>query len=81
VKEYQIKLDRVTAKNEELQKIVDNTLPELKGTAGEIVLLEELAAAFRNDDIQPKKPGREMADIVQTRIFAYPFDRNCQNNL
>jgi len=40
--------------------------PELRGTAGEFVLMEELKKCFPKDDIQPKKPGREMADVILT---------------
>ena len=63
-KEFQIRLDRVKTKNDELQRIVDNIPPELQGTAGEFVLLDELLRAFPKDDIQSKKVGKEMADVI-----------------
>jgi Uncharacterized protein conserved in bacteria (DUF2130) len=51
---------------EKLQKTVDSVPPELRGTAGEIVLFDALHNAFPNDELVPKIAGVEMADVIQT---------------
>ncbi|MBC8157624.1 DUF2130 domain-containing protein [Armatimonadetes bacterium] len=41
---------------------------ELRGTASEFVLLDELKKAFPDDDVRPKKFGVAMADVVQVVV-------------
>jgi hypothetical protein len=48
---------------EKLQKTLYNIPPELRGTAGEFVLLDELKKEFGLDEFTPKKVGVAMADI------------------
>ena len=71
-KEFELQHNRIEADNkklmdqvEKLQKTLDNIPPELRGTAGEFVLIDELKNEFRTDEILPKKPGVPMADVVQ----------------
>lgn len=71
-KEFDLQSSRIEEENknlmkqvEKLQKTVDNIPPELRGTAGEFVLLDELKKEFDKDEITPKKVGVAMADIVQ----------------
>jgi hypothetical protein len=53
---------------EKLQKTVDSVPPELRGTAGEIVLLDTLHDAFPDDELVPKIAGVQMADVIQTIV-------------
>ena len=53
---------------EKLQKTLDNIPPELRGTAGEFVLIEELKKEFRTDNIVGKRVGVAMADAVQSIV-------------
>ena len=55
-------------KVEKLEKVLDNIPPELRGTAGELVLQEELQKEFPTDKFTSKKVGVEMADIIQTIV-------------
>ena len=73
--EYKINLYRISTINKDLenklsqqQKIIDNVPPELKGTASEINLLDELKNAFPMDELTLKVHGREMADVMQSII-------------
>jgi hypothetical protein len=54
---------------EKLQKTLENVPPELRGTASEIFLLDELHETFPTDDLVPKKVGVEMAHVVQTILM------------
>jgi hypothetical protein len=68
ITQYELQLSRMHGQLEKMQKTVDSIPPELRGTAGEFVLLEELNNGFPKDDIQAKKPGREMADVIHTIV-------------
>lgn len=47
---------------------MDSIPSELRGTAGEIILLDELHAEFPTDELEPKIVGKEMPDVVQTVV-------------
>lgn len=71
-KEFELQHSRIESDNkklmdqvEKLQKTLDNIPPELRGTAGEFVLLDELKKEFGLDEFTPKKVGVAMADIIQ----------------
>jgi hypothetical protein len=64
----QLLLSRVQEEAEKMRQTIENIPPEFRGTAGELVLLEELRAAFPHDDLIPKKVGVEMPDVVQTIV-------------
>ena len=57
-------MDRV----EKLQKTLDNIPAELRGTAGEFILVDELKREFVMDEIKPKRVGVAMADAVQVVV-------------
>ena len=65
-KEDELKISRAGRQIEVLEKILDNVPPEFRGTAGEIVLYDELHRAFPQDDLTQKTVGKEMPDVVQT---------------
>lgn len=74
-KEFETQLKRIEAHNKELlaevekqKRTLDSIPPELKGTAGEFVLIDELKEEFRTDDITGKRVGAAMADIVQNVV-------------
>ena len=67
-KENELKLKRLETKLEEQQKIIDSKSSELKGTAGEFVLLELLEKEFPKDLFTTKKNGKAMSDIIQTIV-------------
>ena len=48
---------------EKLQQTLENVPPEFRGTAGELMLLEDLRAAFPKDNLVPKTVGVEMPDL------------------
>jgi hypothetical protein len=50
---------------EKLQKILDNIPQELRATASEFVLSDELKKEFPSDDVRTKKVGVAMADVIQ----------------
>ena len=69
-KQYKMQQDRIEADNrklmdqvEKLQKTLDNIPAELRGTAGEIILAEELKREFVRDEIKQKKVGVALADV------------------
>ena len=73
--EYKLKLDRIQSDNKELvtkaeklQKTLDSIPSELRDTASEIVLLDDLHNAFPTDDLVPTIVGVEMADVIQTIV-------------
>jgi hypothetical protein len=47
---------------------LDTIAPERRGTAGEIILFDDLHAAFPQDRLMPKIVGKEMPDIIQTIV-------------
>lgn len=59
--DYKKLMDRA----EKLQKTLDNIPLELRATASEFVLLDQLKEEFPFDEITPKKVGESMADVVQ----------------
>jgi hypothetical protein len=70
--ELELQLSRANAeyrnlmyRAEKMQKTLDNIPPELRGTAGEFVLIDELKNEFETDELIPKKNGFSMADVVQ----------------
>ena len=74
-KELEIQITRANAESrnlmyrvERMQQTLDNIPPELRGTAGEFVLINELKNEFKTDEIIPKKYGVSMADVVQTIV-------------
>ncbi|HJR84985.1 MAG TPA: hypothetical protein VJ772_06405 [Nitrososphaeraceae archaeon] len=74
-KESELKNTRILSINKELadkveklEKALDNVPPELRGTAGELVLQDELQKEFITDKFVSKKVGFEMADIIQTIV-------------
>ena len=73
--EFHLQISRAQQENEDLadqvgklQKTLDNIPPELKGTAGEIILFDDLHEAFPEDDLVEKIVGEEMPDIIQTIV-------------
>ncbi len=63
-KQFELQRSRIEADNkkllervEKLQKTLDNIPPDLQGTAGEFILIDELRKEFQRDDISPKKVG------------------------
>lgn len=73
--ETELQLRRIKDENrnllnqvEKLQKTVDSVPPELRGTAGEIVLFDVLHNSFPNDELVPKIPGVKMGDVTQTIV-------------
>jgi hypothetical protein len=50
---------------EKMQTTLENMPPQLRGDAGEFVLIDELRKEFKTDEIVPKKYGVSMADVVQ----------------
>ncbi len=62
------KTKQLTGKIEEQRKTIENIPPELRGTVGEIVLLDDLHNAFPDDELVPKIVGVEMADVIQTVV-------------
>jgi hypothetical protein len=54
---------------EKLQKALDSVPPELRGTAGEIVLFDHLHDAFPKDEFMLKKVGVKMADVIQMVVL------------
>jgi len=74
-KESELKYSRVESINRELinkvgklETALNNIPPEFRGTAGELVLQDELHKEFIDDKFMPKKVGIEMADVVQTIV-------------
>ncbi len=74
-KEFELQHSRIETDNkklldqvEKLQKTLDNIPPELRGTAGEFVLFDELKKEFQRDDIVPKQVGVAMADVIQNIV-------------
>ena len=74
-KEYQTQIKRLAANNEDLsaecdkqKRILESIPPELKGTSGEFILIDELREEFRTDDIIGKKVGVQMADVIQNIV-------------
>jgi hypothetical protein len=67
-KENELKLKRLETKLEQQQKIIDSKASELRGTAGEFVLLELLQKEFPRDIFTTKKNGKSMADVIQTIV-------------
>lgn len=74
-KESELKHSRILSINKELadkveklEKTLDNVPSELRGTAGELVLQDELQREFITDKFMPKKVGVEMADVVHTIV-------------
>jgi len=75
-KETELKNSRIESsykelqeKFEKMQKTLENIPAELRGTAGELVLQDELQKEFKVDEFLPKKVGAEMADVVQTIVI------------
>jgi hypothetical protein len=71
-KELELQLSRANTeyrnlmyRAERMQKTLDNIPPELRGTAGEFILIDELKKEFKTDELIPKKNGVSMADVVQ----------------
>jgi hypothetical protein len=60
---------RLLSQVEKLQKTLANVPPELRGTASEIVLLDDLQNSFPNDKFTPKIVGMEMADVIQNIVI------------
>jgi hypothetical protein len=52
----------------QLKNTLDSIPPERKGTAGEIILTEDLRKAFPRDDLEEKRVGEEMPDTIQTIV-------------
>lgn len=50
---------------EKMQTTLENMPPQLRGDAGEFVLIDELRKEFKTDEIVPKKYGVSMVDVVQ----------------
>lgn len=74
--EHRLQLDRarkdieqLQKDNQKLQKTLDTIAPERKGTAAEIILFDDLHAAFPQDHLMPKIVGKEMPDVVQTIVL------------
>ena len=67
-KEYQLHIERVQKDNMQLKNTLDSIPPERKGTAGEIILTEDLRKAFPRDDLEEKRVGEEMPDTIQTIV-------------
>lgn len=53
---------------EKLQQTLENVPPEFRGTAGELMLLEDLRAAFPKDNLVPKTVGIEIPNAGVTII-------------
>jgi Uncharacterized protein conserved in bacteria (DUF2130) len=73
--QYKLQLTRIEADNKKLmdqvekqQKTLDNIPQELRGTAGEFILVDELKKEFVRDEIKPKRVGVAMADAIQVII-------------
>lgn len=73
--QYKMQHDRIETDNrklmdqvEKLQKTLDSIPAELRGTAGEFILAEELKREFVRDEIKQKKVGVAMADVVQVIV-------------
>jgi hypothetical protein len=71
--EFQLQISRILTRNgelveqaEKMQQTIENLPPEFKGTAGEMVLFDDLHLAFPQDHLAPKIIGVEMPDIIQT---------------
>ena len=74
-KEFEIQFKRIEDHNKELsaevekqKRILESISPELNGTSGEFVLIDELREEFRTDDIIGKKVGVQMADVIQNIV-------------
>lgn len=74
-KEFETQLKRIESHNKELlaevekqKRTLDSIPPELKGTSGEFVLIDELKEEFMTDDIIGKRVGAAMADVVQNVV-------------
>ncbi len=74
-KQFELQHSRIETDNkklldqvEKLQKTLGNIPPELRGTAGEFVLIDELKKEFRTDIVIGKRVGVAMADAVQTVV-------------
>jgi len=74
-KEVEITLQRLESQNKQLadqvdkqQKIIESKSSELRGTAGEGSLLDNLHNAFPKDELAPKIVGVAMADVIQTVV-------------
>jgi hypothetical protein len=50
---------------EKMQTTLENMPPQLRGDAGEFVLIDELRKEFKTDEIVPKIYGVPIADVVQ----------------
>jgi len=73
--QFELKFHRVDERNrelmqdiEKLQRALDNVPSEFKGTSFENNVASQLRTAFKNDNIQEKEFGKEVADIVQTVV-------------
>jgi hypothetical protein len=66
--ELKLQIERARNDNEKLQKTLDSVPPEIKGTAGEITLFDDLHTAFPQDQLMPKIVGKEMPDVIQTIV-------------
>jgi hypothetical protein len=67
-KELELKIERIEEQNKQMQRTLESIPPELRGTAFELVVLDELKKAFKTDIFEPKEVGKEMADIIQTIV-------------
>ncbi len=65
---YHTQIQRYQTQVEEQKRTIDNIPSELRGTRGEIALLDDLHNAFPDDELVPKIVGVEMADIIQTVV-------------
>jgi hypothetical protein len=73
--EFELQLGRVKADNKDLmaqvekqKKTLDSIPPELRGTAGELILIDILQKEFRTDRIMSKNVGISMADVIHTIV-------------
>ena len=64
-KQYQLQIKRAQKHNREIQNKLDSIPPERKGTAGEIILTEDLRKAFPKRRFSKRKVGIEMPDTIK----------------
>jgi hypothetical protein len=72
---HRLQIDRIIKQNiglaeanQKLQKTLESIPAELRGTAAEMNLYEDLHKAFPQDDLVAKTVGVEMPDVVQTIV-------------
>jgi hypothetical protein len=66
--QYQQLIGGLQKDKRKLENRLDSIPPERRGTAGERILTKDLHEAFPQDNLEEKRVGEEMPDIIQTIV-------------